>query len=383
MSAEYRHTTRVLHVIGRMDRAGAETLLMHVLRNIDREAFQTDIVVHTAEPGAYDDEIRSLGVGVLPCLSPSRPRSYTRNLARIMREHGPYDIVHSHIHHFSGLVLLVAQQAGIPARVVHSHRGCGPKSPASLPRRVYLNLARRLIDRYATAGVAVSASAAEDLFGSGWESDPRWRILRLGIDLAPFESPVSSSAVRAELGIPEDAFVIGHVGRLAPEKNHDLLVRIASEVGRIEPKTWLLMVGDGPLRPDIERSVAAAGLSDRATFAGVRSDTARLMLGAVDVVVHPSFYEGLPLALVEAQAAGVPCVISDVIGPEVDAVSSLVRRLPLSDPPAVWAEAVAAARQPTFRVSWQEALEAVRDGPLNITNSVRDLERFYHEVCGG
>lgn len=383
MSVAPRHRTRVLHVIGRMDRAGAETLLMHVLRNIDREAFQMDVVVHTAEPGAYDDEIRSLGVGVLPCLSPSRPRSYTRNLARIMRERGPYDIVHSHIHHFSGLVLLVAYQVGIAGRVVHSHRGRVPEAATSIPRRVYLNLARRLIERYATAGIAVSAGAAEDLFGSGWESDRRWRILRLGIDLRPFENPADCSTVRAELGIPEDAFVIGHVGRLAPEKNHELLVRIAAQTARTEPRTWLVMVGDGPLRPDVERFVAAAGLGDRVTFAGVRSDTARLMLGAVDVVVHPSFYEGLPLALVEAQAAGVPCVISDVIGPEVDAVGSLVRRLSLSDPPGVWAEAVAAAGEATSHAPWQDALEAVRRGPLNITNSVRDLERFYYEVCGG
>ncbi len=372
---------RILHVMGRMSRAGAETLLMHVLRNIDRDRFQADVVVHTTEPGAYDDEIRSLGGQVLPCLTPSRPRSYARNLTAILAEHGPYDVIHSHIHHYSGFVLHLAQQSKVPGRVVHSHKGRAQANGVTLPRRVYLSLARRLIDRHATAGLAVSRSAAEDLFGTGWERDPRWRILRIGIDLSPFREPVDRGAVRAELGLPEDAFVIGHVGRLAPEKNHRLLVRVAAEFSRLEPKTRLLLIGEGPLRDEVGEQVVEAGLGDKTIFAGVRTDTARLMMGAVDVVVHPSFYEGLPLALVEAQAAGVPCVISDAIGEEVDVIGSLVRRVSPSDDVGRWVDTVEAARASASGVTREEALAAAEAGPLNITNSIRDLEKFYCEVC--
>lgn len=245
---------------------------------------------------------------------------------------------------------------------------------------MYLNFAKRLIDRYATGGLAVSRSAAEDLFGANWESDARWRILRLGIDLSPFRESVDRAKTRAELGIPENAYVIGHVGRFSAEKNHSFLVDIATEVARRKENTWLLLVGDGPLRSRIEKQVATVKMRSRTLFAGTRNDTARLM-EAIDVFVFPSLYEGLPLALVEAQAAGVPCVVSDVIGPEVDVLPSLVHRVSLRKPASLWADQTIAAQESSQRISRKEALAAAESGPLNIANSIKDLERFYDEIC--
>ena len=101
---------RVLHVLGGMNRGGVETWLMHVLRHIDRNRFRMDFLVHTVNPCAYDDEIHSLGSEIIPCLHPSRPWTYVRNFKRILREHGPYDVVHSHVHHFSGHILRLARR---------------------------------------------------------------------------------------------------------------------------------------------------------------------------------------------------------------------------------------------------------------------------------
>lgn len=353
---------------------------MHILRHINREAFQIDIAVHTTAPGAYDEEIRALGSRIFPCIEPSRPRTYARNLTQVLQEHGPYDIVHSHVHHYSGFILHIAYASGVEGRVVHSHKGRSPASAINIPRRVYLNFAKRLIDRYATGGLAVSRSAAEDLFGANWESDARWRILRLGIDLSPFRESVDRAKIRAELGIPENAYVVGHVGRFSAEKNHSFLVDIAAEVARRKENTWLLLVGDGPLRSRIEKQVATVKMRSRTLFAGTRNDTARLM-EAIDVLVFPSLYEGLPLALVEAQAAGVPCVVSDVIGPEVDVLPSLVHRVSLRKPASLWADQAIAAQESSQRISRKEALAAAESGPLNIANSIKDLERFYDEIC--
>src|SRR5262245_22629351 len=132
---------RILHVVGAMNHAGIETWLMHVLRNIDRDRFRLDFLTHSLKPGAYDEEIRSLGSALHPCLSPSRPSSYARNFRRVLRESGPYDIVHSHVHHFTGYVMWLSRKAGVPVRVAHSHSDTARKDAASsFLRRSYLGL---------------------------------------------------------------------------------------------------------------------------------------------------------------------------------------------------------------------------------------------------
>jgi len=369
---------RILHVLGGMVRGGVETWLMHILRHIDREHFRMDFLVHTTQPCAYDDEIRALGSQIIPCLDPPRPWLYAHNFKRILREHGPYDIVHSHVHHYSGYVLRLAQQAGVPVRMAHSHNDTSPvEAGAGLMRRGYLTLMKRWIAQHATVGLAASRLAAADLFGPVWEADPRWQILYYGIDLTPFQGYINPVAVRAELNIPAEVFVMGHVGRFAEQKNHAFLVDIVIEVAKREPRTRLLLVGDGSLRPAIEQKVAQADLTDRVIFAGLRADVPRLMRGVMDVFVLPSFYEGLPLVGIEAQAAGLPVILSDAITEEVDRVRPLVQRLSLSQPASAWAEAILTMRDAAPAITQQEALAVIEKSSFNIQTSVKSLAEVY------
>jgi glycosyltransferase involved in cell wall biosynthesis len=369
---------RILHVLGGMVRGGVETWLMHILRHIDRDRFRMDFLVHTTQPCAYDDEIRALGSQIIPCLDPPRPWFYARNLKRILRERGPYDIVHSHVHHYSGFVLRLAQQAGVPVRMAHSHNDTSSvEADAGLMRRGYLTLMKRWIARHATVGLAASRLAASDLFGPVWETDPRWQILHYGIDLTPFRNPVAPAAVRAELGIPAEAFVMGHVGRFVKQKNHAFLVDIAAEVAKREPMIRLLLVGDGPLRPVIEQKVIQKGLADQVVFAGLRPDIPRLMLGAMDVFVLPSLHEGLPVVGLEVQAARLPFVLSDVVAEELDEVKSLVRRLSLSLPASAWAEAILAVRDAAPAITQPDALAMMEKSSFNIQTSVKLLKETY------
>ncbi len=367
---------RVLHVVGGMNRAGTETWLMHLLRYIDREHYRMDFLVHSAQPFEYAEEIEALGSRVIPCLHPARPWRYARNLMRILREDGPYDVVHSHVHHFSGFPLYLARRAGIPVRIAHSHNdttrldGC-----ARAARLAYLRLMKHLIRTNATAGLAASRKAAAALYGPEWEDDPRWRLLYCGIDPEPFRHRTDRARIRAELGIPSDACVIGHVGRFQEQKNHGFLVEIAFEIAKREPRMRLLLVGDGPLRSQIEQKTAQLGLTDKVICAGVRADVPRLMSGAMDIFVFPSLYEGLGLALVEAQAAGVPCISSDVIPEEASVVGNLVRQMSLSRPPSEWADAVLAMRDIVFDRS--KALKNVETGVFNIETSAHALCGFY------
>ena len=351
---------------------------MHVLRHIDRERFRMDFLSHTTQHCDYDDEIRALGSKIIPCMHPSRPWNYARNFGRIMREHGPYDVVHSHVHHYSGYILRLAHQAGVPIRIAHSHNDTSwCQAQAGLWRRMYLRLMKQWIARYATVGLAASRRAAVALFGPNWNTDPRWRILLYGIDLTPFQNCVDPIAVRAELDIPPDAFVIGHVGRFFEQKNHVFLVDIAAEVARREPKMFLLLVGGGSLWSAIEQKVNQAGLADRVVFAGVRPDVPRLMVGAMDVFLFPSLSEGLGIVLIEAQSAGLPCIVSDAVPKEADVVKPLIRRISLSQPASAWAEAILAARDAAPTITQPEAMTIMEKSPFNIQTSVKQLEVVY------
>ncbi len=374
---------RILHVAHVMSRGGIETWLLDILRQIDRESFQMDFMVHTTQPGAYSEEFRTLGSRIIPCLDLSRPWLYAANFKQILHEYGPFDVVHSHVHHFSGYVLRLAKQAGVPIRIAHSHTDTSQlPSNQGLYRRFYLALMKWWIARYATTGLACSRQAAVDLFGSAWQSDSRWQLLYCGIDLNLFRDYIDPVAVRSELGIPADAFVIGHVGRFHEQKNHSFLLDIAAEVARREPRMCLLLVGDGSLRRNIEDKIAQMGLTNYVIFAGSRPDVQKLMQGAMDIFLLPSLYEGLPLVLLEAQAAGLSCVFSDVVTEEADVVKPLLRRVSLSQSASKWAEVLLTQRSAVSATNQSEALSVVESSPFNIKKSVKQYMNLIQENVG-
>ena len=369
---------RILQVVGGMNRGGVETWLMHILRRIDRERFKMDFLVHITKQCAYDEEILALGSRIVPCQNHRRPWSYARNFKRILSEYGPYDVVHCHVHHYTGFILRLANQQCVPIRIAHSH--ADPPSLYSdigLLRRKYLSLMKRWISKYATIGIGCSQQAAVALFGPNWSRDPRRQVLYCSIDLTGFYEPVDSFGVRNELGIPVGALVIGHVGRFQEEKNHSFLLEIAAELAKQRPEIHLLMVGDGPLRPDIEQKAAQLGLIDKVVFAGVRSDVPRLIMGAMDIFLFPSLHEGLPLVLMEAQAAGKPCFISDSVPREADIIPSLVNRLSLEQNATRWTEAIIARFGEGPVIIPKEARTIIEKSPFNISVGLSELTSLY------
>jgi glycosyltransferase involved in cell wall biosynthesis len=331
---------RILHVLGKLDRGGVETWLVQVLRHIDRQKYQMDFLVNDPNPGAYDDEVRSLGARIIPCLGYRNPARYALNFWRILREYGPYDCVHSHVHNGSGYVLMLAAMAGVPSRIAQSHTNTKLTEASAGPvRRLYLGLMRRLLKRYASLGIAVSSFAGDSLM-PGWRDDARWHLRPYGIESAPFDIEVDSAGVRARLGIQPGVPVVGHVGRFVEVKNHRLILEIAEELSRLDPKVVFLLVGDGPLRPEIEAEIRRHGMTERFVLAGLRADIPAILQGAMDAFLFPSLYEGLGIALMEAQLAGLRCVVSDVVPPEAELVPGMVSWISLSDSPKRWAESL-------------------------------------------
>jgi glycosyltransferase involved in cell wall biosynthesis len=236
---------------------------------------------------------------------------------------------------FSGALLRWANQEGVPIRIAHSHNTDDGK-PGSFSRRIYRRAMKSWINRYATHGLAASKLAAAELFGENWLADQRFQALYYGLDLLPFQQPFSRDHVRAELGIPKGAPVVGHVGRFDHSKNQRFILDTAGAVLKCKPDVHFLLVGDGPLRPEIDASVRQMGLSQRIHCIGIRTDVPRLMLAAMDVFLFPSLHEGFGLCLLEAQAAGLRCVVSDTIPREVVRVPGSVEFLALSAGKDYW-----------------------------------------------
>jgi glycosyltransferase involved in cell wall biosynthesis len=377
MKNNKNYSIRVLHVVGGMNRGGVETWLMHVLRNLDRKRFSFDFLVHTTQPCAYDEEIRELGSKIIPCLHPSRPWQFSVNFRRLIKEHGPYDVVHSHVHHYSGFVLRLARKLRVPMRIAHSHNDTSSSdSSADAIRKAYLRLMEYQIREHATLGLAASGKASSSLYGPEWKKDHRWRILHCGVELQPFAGTVDRYEIRSELGLSPDAFVIGHVGSFSRQKNHEFLVDIAAELVKRDSKTRLLLIGDGPLRPVIEEKVAILGMKEQVLFAGLRDDVPRLMLGTMDVFILPSHYEGMPLVSIEAQAANLPCVFSDSITKEADVVLPLIHRVSLKKNANIWADIVFETRGKSL-ITKNQALETIIRSSFNIMSSVEKLKEVY------
>jgi len=280
------------------------------------------------------------------------------------------------VHHYTGNVLRLARQSGVPVRIAHSHLDYAGEQEIWV-RRLYYRLMNRWIEQHSTHGIAASRQAATALFGPDWERRGARRLLYYGIDLAPFRTNSSADAIRASLGLPKDAFVIGHVGRMAEQKNHKFLIKIFAELARREPRAYLLLVGDGELRGAIEQQACAAGVGERVIFTGVRPDVPQLMIAAMDVFLLPSLYEGLGLVGVEAQAAGLPSVVSDSVPPEMEVIPNLVRRCSLSQPASAWADMVLGLREARPAVAKDHALDLIEQSPFNIERSVRELENLY------
>jgi len=359
---------RVLQVVTIMNRGGAETMLMNLYRNIDRSKIQFDFLTHRLEEGAYDQEIRSLGGKVyhMPPIRPQRYLKYFRELDQFFLDHPEYRIVHSHINENSSFVLRAAKKAGIPVRIAHSHISNLPLD-YKLPFRYY---GRFFLKENTTHYYACSTEAGKWLF-SKHMAENKVAILKNGVryDLFKFDNDVRNS-LRKEMGL-EDSFVVGHVGRFEKQKNHGFLLEVFREILHSKPNAVLLLIGDGYLGQEIRRKIGKLGLTSSVRLLGVRSDVARL-LQAMDVFVFPSIFEGLPVALIEAQAAGLSCIVSDAVSRESDIGAGLIRFVSLKESPKEWAEKVLSAD--INHVDSREAL--VRSG-FDIVEISRALQSFY------
>ena len=360
---------RVLHCVAGLGHGGYESLIMNLYRNIHREKVQFDFV--SSFPGVYEKEIEALGgvIHRIPFITQKGPFVYTAALDRVLRASPRYPIVHSHMDKFSGLVMQRAAKADIPVRIAHSHN---TKNEGGLAFQLVKDHYGRMVLPWATDLFACSKAAADWMFGA---TAADARILFNGVQPEAFAPDAAArAAVRAELGLAGDVFAVGHVGRFTEQKNHAFLLKIFAALHARRPDSALLLAGDGPLRPKIAEQARRLGLSEAVRFLGLREDVPAL-LSAMDCFVFPSLHEGLPVTLVEAQAAGLPVVASSAITDEV-CITPLVRRMGLDEPAGEWAAAALELAGGGFAARRCPA-GAIRAAGYDIADTARWLEEFY------
>jgi len=377
-STGYAHpSVKILHCVYSMNRGGTETWLFNVVNNIDRERFQIDFMVHTDERGDYDEAVAALGSRIHRCSHFRTPLRHFRDVGRILRERGPFDVVHSHDAVWNGPVMLAARNASVPIRIIHSHNVLSQINSQGVLKGFFIAGSMRLSRWCATHGLACSSKAAESYFGRNWREDSRWRVFLCGVDLSGCREDVNPYAIRKEFGLDKNDFVVGHVGSFREEKNHELILRIAAEMRKSDPAVRFLLVGDGPLRRDIEDKACQLGLDTHVIFAGSRSDVSRLMSGAMNLFLFPSTHEGLGLVMVEAQAAGLRCICSDAIPAEAYVVPELCTTMSLTQEPSEWAGVILETRESKRTISQKEALAEIENTDFNIEKGVNTLQKLY------
>ena len=309
----------VAQIMGKWVGGGVEAVIMNYYRHIDRTKVQFDFICDEDSTNIPYEEIKKLGGKVILCPPYQKLPKYLKFLKQLFKEK-KYRIVHSNINTLSVFPLYAAKKAGVPVRIAHSHSTSNPKE---WKKNLLKNALRPFSKKYATDYFACSELAGRYLFGDKTFNKGEVKIIHNAIDVEKFKyDPEARKKLRKEIGIKDSDFVIGHIGRFVEQKNHRFLIDIFAEVKKEKKNAKLVLVGQGPLREEIEEKVKNLGLEKDVFFLGQRSDTNKLY-SVFDVFCLPSLYEGLPVVGVEAQANGVPCVFSDRITKEIFASRNL------------------------------------------------------------
>ena len=370
---------RVLNLFTIMNRGGAETMVMNYYRSIDRTKVQFDFMVHRKEKGAYDDEIEALG-GRIYRMSPIFPTKfgkYKKELKQFFDEHPEYQIVHSHMSELGYFAFKEARAHGVKCLICHAHNAPNFKSETvsekikDVMRWNFKHKIRPYTDHMFVCGM----DAGKWLFGR--RNRKKFIMMNNAVDAENFRWDSTRAKHLRRKWKLDGKFVICNIGRFNTQKNHSFIIDIFNLIRRYNPNAVLLLAGDGDLMERTKMKVENLELTDCVQFLGVRPDINDILLVS-DVFLFPSLYEGLPVTLVEAQASGIKCVISDTV-PEDCLITKNIDVVPLSETTGVWADAVLKYADGYRR---KDTCGTVAEKGFDIRENAAWLEEFYiNEYC--
>ena len=363
---------RVLHVVGKLDVGGAETLIMNIYRRIREYDVQFDFVTHNTE-GFFIEEIKSVGGMVYFCPSYTGKNhfEYLKWWRDFFNEHPEYGIVHAHIRSTAKMILRIAKRHNIHT-ISHAHstsNGNGVKATIK-------NWFQKNLVKYTDVALICSEEAGIWQFGKDYRNKCRVIKINNGIDSEQFyRSKNDKSKLKQIYGL-QDSFVVGNVSRLVLAKNHKFLLEVFKEIKARKNNARLVLVGEGNQRSIIEDQIHFLKLEDSVLLLGERSDIPDI-LSMMDVFVFPSKWEGFGIAALEAQAAALPTFVSDSI-PDCVCVSDLICKIPLSLSASEWAERILA----NCSVEVENSIEEIKKAGYDINSTVEAVLKVYHSLSG-
>jgi len=361
---------RVLHMIGSLGIGGSQACVMNLYRNIDRNAIQFDFAVDSPGNNYYVNEIENLGgkIYYFPKFNGKNIIEVQRAWNNFLSKHREYKILHSHVRSYASIYIPIAKRNGVKT-IIHSHSTSNGRGFASVAKSILQYPLRYQADYF----FGCSKAAGEWLFGKGVVKSNQYYTLQNAVDTRQYQAnPKEREECRRRLGI-ENKKVFLHVGRLHPSKNHNFLLNVFAKVVNHQPDSILLIAGDGELRSGIEERIDELALNGAVKMLGSRSDIPELMQAA-DCFLFPSNWEGLPLAVVEAQAAGIPCLISDHVTREVQ-ISELVTYLPIDQGVDLWVDAI-------LKINYQRknVICKIKRAGFDVQDTAKWLEVFYRGI---
>jgi glycosyltransferase involved in cell wall biosynthesis len=350
-----------------MNLGGAENFIMNIYRTIDRTEIQFDFLVNA--PGEFDEEIVQMGgkMWMIPYVNPVGPIRYRAELKKFFLEHSEYHVIHSHLDKVSGEVIQCAKEAGVKRCITHSH---STSTTGNILIQLLKNYYQKKIPRYADVKFACSKQAGEWLYG-----DDSAIVINNAIDINKFRYQYDvGMRIRKTYGIAESAFVIGHIGLFRKVKNHSFLIEIFESYHKMNSNAFLLLCGDGSEKKNIRRLIQEKQLDECVLILDACEDVYQVY-NAMDIFVFPSIFEGMSLAMLEAQANGLPIVASDTIDKKI-ALTENVSFVGLDVSPEKWLEAIEKARA----LGRRDGSEKLRKAGFDISAVAEQLVRYYEEV---
>jgi glycosyltransferase involved in cell wall biosynthesis len=374
---------KILYVLNNgMEYAGTESVVLNYFKYVNSPEFQIDFMLHTTEEECKNNKIcadlKEKGSHIY-CVTP-RKDGLKKNINDIktVLDNGNYDIIHSHTDCVSGIILQIAKKMNVPIRIAHSHNTQSEVKGGYMKRKIHLFilwLCKMNLRRVATHYMACSKEAGKWLFGRQIMESGKVYILHNAIDIERFAyNAAVREKIRKELGY-EDNFVIGNVGRFSYQKNQEYLIEVFSKFLKHEPKARLLLIGSGETQTKMKALVEKLGIKNYVNFYG-NSNRVNELLQAMDVFCFPSKFEGLGVVLIEAQASGLPCIVTENkrISKETN-ITSLIKRIPLRDMDA-WIEAINSSK----KMKRGNVISDIEKAGYSLKYESEKLKKFYLDI---
>lgn len=362
---------RILHIVGKMNRAGAETMIMNLYRAIDKSKYQFDFLYFSDEVCDYDSEILSLGGQIFRLPEPKNPIKRMFALEKLLKDK-QIEAIHCHTLLSNAFHLYAGYKAGIKYRIAHSHNTSDQNSNTIIGK-LYEKFAISTINKYATHFITCGIEAGKYLF----PKQDKPLLLPNAIDTESFIklAKKENNDIRKTLSISPDTLLIIQIGRLLKVKNHQFTIDLANTLKKSHTNFKILLIGDGILREELKMQIKNYDLEEYVSLLGVREDIPALLANS-DVMVMPSLHEGFPVVLVESQTIGTPAVVSTSISQEVDLGVGLVDFLDLNDSHHTWIEKILSVSQKE-QIDEKERLEIIKEQGFDTFTSARYLEKLY------